>query len=95
MTPLNLVNPLDISAHYILGFLVVEDGEVVGAVEDGGGADLKEHEVGGAEVVVDGEGGLVGEVDGDVDLALGIGSGGFAYGGGGRGRGRWREMTDV
>ncbi|KAG5524459.1 hypothetical protein RHGRI_031203 [Rhododendron griersonianum] len=68
--------------------MVVGDGEVggapVGAVEDGGSADLKEHDnVGGAEAVVDGEGGLVGEVDGDVDLALGIGNGVFAQGVGG------------
>ncbi|KAI8557716.1 hypothetical protein RHMOL_Rhmol04G0031300 [Rhododendron molle] len=73
--------------------LLVDDGEVygapIGAVEDGGGADVEEDDgVAGAEVLadgpLDGEGALVAEVDGDADAALGAGCGGV---GGGNGRG--------
>ena len=51
------------------------DGAPVGAVEDRGGAHVEQHDgVPGAEVVLhgplDGEGGLVGEVDGDGDAAV-------------------------
>jgi hypothetical protein len=51
------------------------DGVPVGAVEDGGGADVKQHDgVPGAEVVLDrpldGEGRLVGEVDRDDDACM-------------------------
>lgn len=49
------------------------------------------HGVAGAEVVMDGpfdgEGGLVGEIDGDADLALGVGGGSF----GGVRSGWWGE----
>jgi hypothetical protein len=56
------------------------DGAPVGAVEDGGGADVKQHDgVPGAEVVLDrpldGEGRLIGEVDGDADAAVRRGRG--------------------
>lgn len=88
---------VEIDLELLLRLLVlgVDDGEVdgapIGAVEDGGGADMDQNDgVAGADVVVngpfDGEGGLVAEIDGDADLALGVGSGGFCGERGGRGR---------
>lgn len=68
------------------------EGTPVSAEEDGGGADMeKDDSVARADVVVDspadGIGALVGEVDGDADLAAGAGSGS-------RG-GRWWEVVMV
>lgn len=68
--------------------IVLRERAPVGAEEDGGGGHVDEDDgVSGAEVVVDGpadgEGGLVGEVDGDPDLAAG--EGGWCWGGGGGG----------
>lgn len=76
---------VEIGLEFLLGGLVGRDGDVggapVGAVEDGGGADVEEDDgIAGAEVVLDGpgdgEGALVAEVDGDADAALGTGGGG-------------------
>lgn len=80
-------------------------GAPVGAVEDGGGADVDESDgVARAEVILDGpadgEGALVAEIDGDADFAVG-GCGGCsavcggekggagAGGGGGGGGSEW------
>lgn len=78
-----------------LNIIVRVDGEVdgapVGAEEYGSGADVEEDDgVSGTEIVVDrptdGVGTLVGEVDGDADLAAGSGSRGRRGGGEGGGR---------
>lgn len=52
----------------------------------------------GTEIVMDGpfdsEGGFVGEIDGDADLALSVGGGGFGGVRSGGGRKAWRRRFD-
>lgn len=88
---------IEIILQLLLRLLVlrVHDGEVngtpIGTVENRSRTDVDENDgVPRAEVVVngplDGEGGLVGEVDGDANLALGAGGGSVSGGRGGGGR---------